>query len=263
MKKHWLTIAEIGIAAVGLVGWMLSSNIYVAVAAAVLMFLFGVAKPIMDARKSARTQQYVDQQFDEAASRVDAEISALLENLPQPDVPPRELVQAMMQQCCGSQATEQMQIYDELLDNLAAGQQPLNGDNAAAQFMQPEILQQLEAIALYHHDDLAAAAEGFRSNTQVHPEWAAAWYGWLLCELRQGHVQVVMENNPQLQGIEWQPCAPGDQECFLAMDEYDREEMITGYQVAMRGIGDLYAAASLQQGRQQIVQSREEYREAA
>ncbi|MGI9517788.1 MAG: hypothetical protein ACR2NP_12125 [Pirellulaceae bacterium] len=263
MKKHWLTIAEVGIAVIGLVGWILSSNIYVAVAAAVLMFVFGVTKPIMDARKSRRTQQYVERQFDRAESHVASEIAELVEKLPQPDVPPRELVHAMMVQCCGSQAAEQMEIYDDFAGYIAAGQSPMDDNEATSRFMQPEILQQLKAIALYQMDDLAAAAAGFRSNTQVHPEWAAAWYGWLLCEFRQGNMQVVMDNNPQLSGIEWQPYAPGDQDCFLAMDEYDREEMITGYQVAMRGIGDLYAAASMHLGRQQIAESRDEYREAA
>ena len=72
MKKHWLTIAEVGIAIVGLIGWVLSSSIFVAFGAALLMCAFGIAKPILDARKSARAQQYVERQFDKAESRMDA-----------------------------------------------------------------------------------------------------------------------------------------------------------------------------------------------
>ena len=88
MRKHWLTIAEIGIAVVGLVAWILSSNVLVAIVAALLMFAFGVTKPILDARKSARSQRYVQQQFDRAEAHLVGETENLLADLPEPTPPP-------------------------------------------------------------------------------------------------------------------------------------------------------------------------------
>lgn len=263
MKKHWFTIVEVGVAVVGLVGWVLSNNIYVAMGAAIVMFGFGVTKPILDARKAARAKRYANQQFEKAESQIDEQLETLLAELPRPIVPLRAVVQVMMERQFFSDAAQQLYIYDAVIDALASGSTLIEIERLINQLQLPTISQQLKGIVALRFSAYADAAAIFHDVARRKPDWADAWFGWLLCEFAQGHNEVVLQNNPQLTGVDLLPFAPADEDCFIALDEVNREQLVTGFQSTLRGIGDLYAAAALRQSREQVSQSREEYRKAA
>jgi hypothetical protein len=263
VKKHWLTIVEIGLALVGLVAWILSNNIYVAMGAAFLMFAFGVTKPILDALKSARAQRYTNQQFDRAESRVNEQLESLLADLPQPMIPPRSIVQAMMRKQLGSNAAQQLDVFDAVVEELESDKTLIEMDSLICQLHLPFLARHLQGIAALRFSDYAVAAARFRENVQQQPDWADAWFGWLFCEFALGNREVILQNNPQLNGVEMLPFAPADQDCFIELNECDRQQVVDGFQSALRGIGDLYAACAIHQSRDQILQSRDEYHKAA
>lgn len=263
MKKHWFTIVEVGVAAVGLVAWLLSSNIYVAMVAAFVIFGFGVAKPVLDARKAARSKRYANQQFENAETRIDEQLELILTELPQPIIPQRAVVQAILERQPGYNGVEQLRIYDAAVQELASGETQHEIEQLTESLQLPALAQHLQGIVALRNAAYADAAAIFHDNTRRKPDWADAWFGWLLCEFAQGHNDVVLQNNPQLTGVELLPFAPADEDCFIALNEVDREQLVAGFQSTLRGIGDLYAAAALRQSREQVSRSREEYRKAA
>ena len=265
MKKHWLTIAVIGIAVAGLVGWMLSNNLAVAMAAALLMFVFGVGKPLIEARKSACGDRYTHRQFDRAESRLVEQAASLIGGLPKLALPLRSLQKAIFQIQFREISEAQLGRFDEAValieSNESSGERDL--DEILKHLELPIVACYLKAVFAYRQGNYSTAAKRFQTCVDQHAAWADAWFGLLRCEYLQGNHEFVLKNSPQLNGVEWLPFAPGDQDCFLALEDHDRDNLVTQFLSATSGIGDLYTAASEKQSRDQVSGNRQEFRDAA
>lgn len=263
MKKHWLTIVEIVIAAVGLVGWILSNNVTVALVAALLVFAFGISKPLFEARKSLRRERFVDRQFDRAQEEIDERTTALLAGLPEPGLPGPAVVHGVIEMTDEIDVERQKRAADLIVEMFQQQESLPEIERWIARLEVPALARHFQALVSLRKGEIELAGMLFQENSQERSAWAEAWYGWLHCQFVMGNDETVIANNPQTNGVELSPYGPVNEDQFIEMNDDERQRSIDDFQTAMAGIGDLYAAASLRQSTSQLEQSRQEYRKAA
>jgi hypothetical protein len=265
MKTWMFALLESMIALLGLAAYFWADNIPVATTAAVLVAVLGISQSLISAYKKRQLDDYQDRQFLKSLGVVDDQLQELLDGLIDPPKPHNPSVRATLRSCFGKAATQLIRDYEQTIKAIADNDP--DADEIAEQFaadVDPwavgSYLQGLSALAA---NKIEAAHAHFTTATEAQSSWVTPWLAWATTAYRQKLWGEIRERHPHINGMELLPYDCGDEISFLKLSEVQRQELAEEFQLASTSLGNYYAIAELLRSKDQIADSREEFKKAA